>query len=91
MLNDLGTAVRDLVALHLEVDPGRLTPEARLLEDLDIDSLSAVELAMVLEDEFDISLPEEVVAHVCTYGDMVDVVAERLTGSGPSPPGTESC
>lgn len=80
-MTDVSTAVRDVLALHLEVEPHRLQPEARLLEDLRIDSLTAIELAMVLEDEFDISLPEEVVAHVCTYGDMVEVVAERVAGS----------
>ena len=70
-----------MVALHLEIEPQRLRPEARLLEDLLVDSLTAIELAMVLEDEFDISLPEEIVAHVCTYGDMVEVVTERVDGA----------
>ncbi len=79
-MSDLPTAVRDVVALHLEVERDRLQPEARLLEDLRIDSLTTIELAMALEDEFDISLPEEIVAHVCTYGEMVEVVAERVAG-----------
>ena len=52
--------VRSVVALHLDVDPSRLQPEARLGEDLCVDSLAAIDMAMVLEDEFDIALPEEV-------------------------------
>jgi acyl carrier protein len=32
---------------------------------------------MVIEDEFDIALPEEVMADVRTYGDVLARVAER--------------
>ena len=70
--------VRSVVALHLDVEPERLRPEARLGEDLCVDSLAAIEMAMVLEDEFDIALPEEVLGCVRTYGDVVDVVRERV-------------
>jgi acyl carrier protein len=70
--------VRSIVAVHLDVDPGRLRPEARLGEDLCVDSLAAVELAMVLEDEFDIALPEEVLGCVRTFGDVVTLVQERV-------------
>ena len=70
--------LRAVTAIHLDVDPGRLVPAARLGEDLCVDSLDAVELTMVLEDEFDIALPDQVVADVRTYGDIVALVQERL-------------
>lgn len=76
--------VRSIVAVHLDVDPGRLQPGARLGEDLCVDSLAAIELAMVLEDEFDIALPEEVLGCVRTYGDVVHLVEERLAGGASS-------
>ncbi len=75
--NGVATRLRRLVAAHLELDPRRLVPEARLGQDLCLDSLAAIELTMVIEDEFDISLPEEVVADVRTYGDVLGLVAER--------------
>ena len=77
--------VRSIVAVHLDVDPKRLKPEARLGEDLCVDSLAAIELAMVLEDEFDIALPEEVLGCVRTYGDMVNLVGEKVAGRAGSP------
>jgi acyl carrier protein len=73
----LGSRLRSLVAAHLDVDPRRLVPGTRLGEDLCVDSLAAVELTMVIEDEFDISLPEEVTAGVRTYGDVLALVVER--------------
>ena len=73
--------LKGLVAAHLDVDPARLSPETRLGEDLCVDSLAAIELTMVIEDEFDISLPEEEVADVRTYGDVLALVAARAGGA----------
>jgi len=77
-MSDLEPRVRAVVAAHLDVDPGRLLPTTRLGEDLCIDSLDAVDLTMVLEDEFDIALPDEVVDQVRTYGDVVELVRQRV-------------
>lgn len=77
-MSDLEPRLRDVVAIHLDVDPARLSPAARLGEDLCVDSLDAVELTMVLEDEFDIALPDELVADVRTYGDVVEMVSRQV-------------
>lgn len=84
-MSEMEPRVRSIVAIHLDVDPKRLQPEARLGEDLCVDSLAAIELAMVLEDEFDIALPEEVLGCVRTYGDMVNLVGEKVAGRTGSP------
>ena len=77
-MSELEPRLRSVVAAHLDVDPARLLPAARLGEDLCVDSLEAVELTMVLEDEFDISLPDELVADVRTYGDVVGMVGRQV-------------
>ena len=80
-----GTVARRLqwlVASHLDVDPARLGPDVRLGEDLCVDSLAAIELTMVIEDEFDISLAEEDMGEVRTYGDVLALVAARAGESG---------
>ena len=76
--DEVDDRVRRTLALHLDVDAGRLCPGTRLGEDLCVDSLTAVELLMVLEDEFDIALPEDDVGDLRTYADVVDVVADRV-------------
>ena len=76
-LDDVPGRLQWLVSAHLDVDPSRLDPEVRLGEDLCVDSLAAIELTMVIEDEFDISLPEEDVADVRTYGDILALVSAR--------------
>ena len=78
-MTELEEHVQRTMALHLEVDPVHVRPDARLGEDLCVDSLTAIELTMVLEDEFDIAVPEEVMVDMCTFGDVVAVVSERVT------------
>jgi acyl carrier protein len=80
-VNDLEPKVRELVSAHLDIDPDRLTPEARLGEDLCIDSLAAIELALVLEDAFDIALPDEEREEIRTYGDVVSLVGEKVAAN----------
>ncbi|MGI9033719.1 MAG: acyl carrier protein [Acidimicrobiales bacterium] len=75
---ELDDRVRGIVAAHLDVEPQRLAPGARLGEDLCVDSLTAVELLMVLEDEFDIALPEDRVGPIETYADLVSAVAAQV-------------
>jgi len=44
--------VKDVIVDKLGVDEGKVTPEARFVEDLGADSLETVELIMGLEDKF---------------------------------------
>ncbi len=83
-MTDLEPRLRALLAAHLEVDPGRLHPGARLGEDLCLDSLAAIELTMVVEDEFDVALPDEDTAGVRTFGDLVALVGGRVAERTPS-------
>lgn len=63
------------MATHLEVGEGDLRDDALLGEDLGVDSLAAIELAMVLEDTYSIRLPDDVLAEIRTYGDLAAAVA----------------
>ncbi len=76
--DEVDERIRRIIAAHLDVDAGRLSPATRLGEDLCVDSLTAVELLMVLEDEFDIALPEDEVGELRTYADLVAAVADRV-------------
>ncbi len=70
--------IRQILSVHLDVDLDRLTPQSRLGEDLCVDSLTAVELLMVLEDEFDIALPEDEVGDLLTFADLVLAVSDQV-------------
>jgi len=74
-------ALSKTLSEELEIDAGKISMEAHFKNDLDADSLHLVELAMELEDRYDISIPDEVALELTTVGSVVDYLAERLPPS----------
>ena len=70
--------VRDIIVETLSCDADKVLPEARLAEDLEADSLAAVELAMALEEAFGVTIPDEDVAKFATVGDIVEYLKSCL-------------
>jgi acyl carrier protein len=68
---DTSARVTRIVAAQLGVEPGRVTPEARFLDDLGADSLDIVELIMAFEQEFGRAIPDEAAEKMVTVGDAV--------------------
>ena len=66
--------VRRLVADHLGVGTEELTRDVSLADELAVDSLDLVELALALETEFGISMSEATLDEVRTYGELADAV-----------------
>lgn len=54
----------------------QITLEARLTEDLDLDSLDQVELAMAVEDALGIEFPDEDLRLIRTVGDIVTTASK---------------
>ena len=66
--------VKKLIASELMVDESKITLESSLSEDLGADSLDAVELIMALEDEFGVTVSDDVAQSIRTVGDIVELV-----------------
>ena len=75
---DVADGLREIMAARLGLPPEQLVPEARLVEDLGLDSLDAVELAISVERKFDIEVPEEELTKLKTVADMVALVESRV-------------
>ncbi|OLR56344.1 acyl carrier protein [Hornefia porci] len=67
--------IKEIMVDTLSCDGEKIRPEARIAEDLSIDSLDAVELVMALEEEFDIKIPDEELSNMKTVQDIADCVA----------------
>lgn len=78
--SDLSSRLRDLTAEQLSVSPAQLVADATLVGDLGLDSLGAIEWGMAIEDAFGLSLPEDAMEHVTTYGDVEALVLGRAPG-----------
>lgn len=75
---DIFELIRGRLAELMECDPKEISDETRLEEDLEADSLDLVELAMALEEELSLEIPDEELEGIRTVGDAVEFIAERV-------------
>jgi acyl carrier protein len=80
--------VRRVVSDHLGVESDELAVDVSLTDTLAADSLDLLEVALALEDEFEIVLSESVIDSVRTYGDLVAAVDVGLGRHEPPRPAT---
>ena len=66
--------MKKIVVDTLNCDEDKVTMEASLTEDLEADSLDAVELNMALEDACGVSIPDEELAKLKTVGDIYNYI-----------------
>ena len=66
--------IREIIADNLSCSIDKVTREARLAEDLDADSLAAVELSMALEEAFGVTIADEDLPNMKTVGDLADYI-----------------
>lgn len=75
----IGEKVLAIMASELKRDVNSLSLEHRLKEDLELDSLDAIELVFRFEGEFDLSIPDEDVEKLGTVRDIIDYLETRLS------------
>jgi acyl carrier protein len=56
------------------IEPSEVTPEKSFVDDLDIDSLSMVEIAVAAQDKFGVEIPDDQLKDLKTVQDVVDYV-----------------
>jgi len=56
------------------IEPSEVTMEKSFVDDLDIDSLSMVEIAVQTEDKYGVKIPDEDLAGLRTVGDVVNYI-----------------
>ena len=68
--------VRQIIATELSLDESEITADMSISEDLCIDSLELVDLAMAFEDEFDITVSDDELATLKTVRDVASYISE---------------
>lgn len=72
--NELFERIVTILHDSFEIDPVRITPEAKLYDDLDIDSIDAVDLIVQLKPLLGRNLQPDAFKSVRTVQDIVDVL-----------------
>ncbi|MDO4566636.1 MAG: acyl carrier protein [Oscillospiraceae bacterium] len=70
--------IREILCSQLDLDEDRVTMESSIVDDLGADSLDVVDLVMSLEEEFDLSIPDEEVANLKQVGDLVRYIEANI-------------
>lgn len=69
--------IRKILCEQFELEEDRVTMESNLVGDLGADSLDVIDLAMSIEDEFDIEVPDDEIEKIKTVGDIVRFVEDH--------------
>jgi len=70
--------IREMIGEQLAIDNIEIIQmSTSLSEDLDTDSLDAVEIIMAIEDEFNIEIPDDAGESFKTIGDIVNFVTQN--------------
>ncbi|WP_202594205.1 acyl carrier protein [Frateuria defendens] len=71
--------LKDILRDTFEIDPARVTPDAHLFTDLELDSIDAVDLAIQVQDMTGMRIKPEDFKAVRTVDDVVATVRTLLT------------
>lgn len=70
--------VKKIICEQLNVSEEDVVPTASFVDDLGADSLDQVELIMAMEEEFDISIPDEDAEKIGTVQDAIDYIKKAI-------------
>ena len=77
----MGTTIRDrvieIICEQMGQSKEKVSEETSFINDLGADSLDTVELVMELEDEFDLSIPDDAAEKIKTVGDAIGYIEEH--------------
>jgi acyl carrier protein len=77
ILAGLGEIIEEIAGVPAD----EVTPAKSFVDDLDIDSLSMVEIAVAAQDKFGVEIPDDQLKDLTTVQDVVNFVAKHAEGS----------
>ena len=70
--------IRDYLAVQLDIEAEKITPESDIINDFGADSLDVIDMITTLSDEFGVEIPDEEIENFHTVGDVVVYVEEHM-------------
>ena len=77
-MSDVTDKIKKIICEQLDVPEEDVVPKASFVDDLGADSLDQVELIMAMEEEFDVSIPDEDAENIGTVQDAIDYVQKAI-------------
>ena len=79
-MSSVDERVKKIICEQLDVEEGNVVPEASFVDDLGADSLDQVELIMAMEEEFEVSIPDEDAETIRTLQDAINYIEKAVAG-----------
>ena len=70
--------IKKIIAKNLSISEDKVTMEADFVNDLGADSIDLVEIYMDLEDEFELSIPDQELPNIKTVGDLAKFIESKI-------------
>ncbi len=77
-INEIKDKIKGFLVDEMEIDPGKIAPEARLKEDLGIDSLEVVDIIVLVEQEFGFKMKPEDFKELKTFDQFCQFIAQKV-------------
>ena len=77
-INEIQEKVNTFLVDELEIDESKIEDDARLKEDLGIDSLEVVDVIVLVDQEFGFKLRPEQFKDLKTYGEFCGYIAQQV-------------
>jgi acyl carrier protein len=71
---EIRTGLASILHEVADVDPAEVADDKSFTDDLDVDSLSMVEVAMAAEEQFGVKIPDDDLPKLKTVGDAVHYI-----------------
>ena len=68
----------ELICRYVDIDPAALNADTNIRSELGLNSLELVNIAVAIEDEFDVEIPDREVMNIETLADAVAIIEKYM-------------
>ena len=70
--------MREVICRYVEIDPNTLTEDTNIRSELGLNSLELINIAVAIEDEFEVEIPDREVSNLETLGDAIRIIEKYM-------------
>ena len=70
--------LREVICRFVDIDPNTLTEDTNIRSELGLNSLELINIAVAIEDEFDVEIPDREVGNIETLGDAIAIIEKYM-------------
>ncbi len=70
--------IREVICRYVTIDPEKLTEDTNIRSELGLNSLELINIAVAIEDEFDVEIPDREVSNLETLGDAIRIIQKYM-------------